>query len=221
MGRMTAGLAERIEQAIWEARHRTRAFTRRFGVWGWSVLALFVISALIGFGERQQKAEMNAFTSRLADQLTVTGLAPSRAMVVQRVDAENVSDGRARLQAFEDHLLLHDDIPGVIQDLLYLAEAEGLKMQRGEYQPRIDPTGGFLRYHMTLPVNGAAPAIHQFMEAALHKHKSLALESVQFKREQIEASGIKARIQWVVLTRLPEKEVRTMAAVSANAGVSK
>jgi hypothetical protein len=61
-----------------------------------------------------------------------------------------------------------------------------------------------LRYRMTLPVKGDAQAIHQFMAAALKAHKTLALDAVQFKRERIESGEIEARIQWVLLTRLPE-----------------
>lgn len=76
-------------------------------------------------------------------------------------------------------------------------------MQRGSYRPQVDVAGGFLRYRMTLPVKGSGPAIQRFMQTALRKQKTLALDSVQFKRARIGSSDIEARIEWLMLTRLP------------------
>jgi hypothetical protein len=112
-------------------------------------------------------------------------------------------DGRGRLDAFEKILLPHEDIPVLVQDILQLAENQGLLVQRGEYRPQADAAGNFLRYGMSLPVKGDAAAINRFIQAALRTHQALILESVRFKREQIGAHEIEARVQWAVLARLP------------------
>lgn len=112
-------------------------------------------------------------------------------------------DGRARLRAFDARLPPHDDIPSVLQELILLAEAQGLVLARGAYRPQVDAQGGYLRYRMTLPVTGPADAVQRFMMAALRSQATLSLESVQFKRERRDTSVVEARIQWALLTRLP------------------
>jgi hypothetical protein len=77
-------------------------------------------------------------------------------------------------------------------------------LARGDYRAQPDLQGGFMRYRMSLPVKGDAPAVLKLMQAALQSHKTLALESVQFKRARIESADVEVRLQWVLLTRLPE-----------------
>lgn len=228
MGRMTvhgdgnraaslkAWLAQRIEQAAWEVSRGSRVFTRLFGVFGWSMLILFAVGATVWLVEHQQVAEMNTLYSQLARQGSLKE--PAHPQIVQHVDAANGADGRARLKAFEDYLLPHKDIPVVVRDLLRLANEAGLSIPRGEYRPQPDLIGGFVRYRMSLPVKGAAPAIHRFIQASLRKQKTLALESVMFKRERSATSEIEARIQWVVLTRLADRGAGSMVTLSTDGG---
>jgi hypothetical protein len=230
MERMTAGsgiiatqawVARRISQATWEVRRGARAFSRRYGMWGWCLLGCFVVGALTRIVERHQTAAATALYAQLAERSAEEMRAPWPVTQVQNGDDAGGSDGRARLKAFENHLLPHENIPFAVEDLLRLGEKEGLLMQRGEYRLLIDPAGGFIRYRMTLPVKGAAPAIWRFMQSALRKQKTLALESVQFKRERVESSDVEARIQWVVLTRLPARgadAVRSLTPLSADTG---
>jgi hypothetical protein len=45
------------------------------------------------------------------------------------------------------------------------------------------------------------------MLAALREHRTLALESVTFKRERVEAHDIEARIQFAFITTVPATAV--------------
>jgi len=128
-------------------------------------------------------------------------------------------NGRDRLHAFEKTLLPHEDIPVLVQEVLQQAESLGLSVERGEYRPQIDSAGNFLRYGMSLPMKGDAAAINRFIQIALRTHKALILESIRFKRELIGAKDIEARVQWVVLARLPEN-VAGKAAPNAELGRS-
>lgn len=122
-------------------------------------------------------------------------------------------DARARLRAFNEHLPEHDEIPAALQDLIALAEANGLTLARGNYRPQLEAQGSYLRYRMTLPVIGQADAVQRFMMAALREQQTLSLESVQFKRERIDTSVVEARIQWALLTRMPiDGSMRTAGA---------
>jgi hypothetical protein len=205
---MAAGLRARLQHpaahANWELRRGARAFTRRFGPFGWALLGCVACAALALAVERRQTVDIGRLEIQLAARLAErAGPIAAATVSVAAAPAEGEAGASARLQAFDDHLLAHGDIPFVVQDLLDLGEAEGLSMQRGSYRPQVDVAGGFLRYRMTLPVKGSGPAIQRFMQTALRKQKTLALDSVQFKRARIGSSDIEARIEWLMLTRLP------------------
>lgn len=183
------------DAAAWEVRRGLRTFTRRCGPAGWVAVCAGVL-ALTGMAVR------NAEVDRLAGLRTQLN-AQAWTANADRPAAPQALTGRAQLQAFVDKLPGRDDIPAAIQDLLNLAEDEGLTMAKGDYRPEADVAGGFLRYRMTLPVKGNAQAVYRYVQRALNQQPSLALETIAFKRERIESAEMEARIQWVMLTRLP------------------
>ncbi len=107
------------------------------------------------------------------------------------------------LEKFQNYLLPHEDIPDTLRDLIILAQDQQLMLARGEYKSQVDARGQFLRYQMTLPVLGDAKAVEKFILSALAQHKTLSLDSVQFKRERIESKDVEAKIEWTLLTTLP------------------
>jgi hypothetical protein len=204
---MSAGLKGRLPalaaHARWELSRGARGFTRRFGSFGWALLGCAACAALALAVERSQAAQVRTLETRLAARMADNAAAARTPIAANPQPASGDAGARARLKAFDEQLLPHGDIPVVVQDLLDLGEAEGLSMQRGSYRPQPDVSGGFLRYRMTLPVKGPGTAIQRFMKAALRKQKNLALDSVQFKRARIGSSDVEARIEWVMLSRLP------------------
>lgn len=195
-----ARLGSYAEQTTWELGRARRALTRRFGIQGWGILLCILSALLFWFLAYERDGQLQEIKVRLIKQKTLAEHAASEGAVV---DLSKAMNGRARLKAFDDYLLPHQDIPAVVQEVLRLAEKEGVSIQRGEYRPQVENAGGFLRYHMTLPVNGPARAIHQFMQAVLLSQKNIALENVQFKRERIDSPEIEVRIQWVLFAHLP------------------
>lgn len=219
MARMTNGWSSifgpGIDRILWETRRAGRAFTRRFGASGWSVLALIAVGMIAWCIEVHEREALGELTARAAARTMLRAPAPGPTDEAER------ADGRTRLKAFEDYLPAHEDIPTAVQDLLQLAQIEDLSIRRGEYRPQPDPVGGFFRYRMSLPVRGEAPAVRRFMQAALRTHKTLALESVQFVRERSDSQVIEARIQWVLLTRLPAAAPAHTASLTVGEGLSR
>lgn len=109
----------------------------------------------------------------------------------------------SNLQKFEQVLPAHDDIPEVLERLFELGVQERLVLSRGEYRAQYDEVGQFVRYRMTMPIKGNAPAVQRFLERALAGNRSLVFESVQFKRDRIQAEQIEAIVQWTLVTGLP------------------
>ena len=87
----------------------------------------------------------------------------------------------------------------MIAALFDLAANQQITLSRGEYRMQADDAGGFLRYRISLPVKGQAAAIQGFVEQGLLRNRSLAFESVQFKRDKIESANVEARIQWTLV----------------------
>lgn len=179
-------------RAGWEAARRSRMVLRRFGWDG--VAGALLLAGATGFG-------------------IFSGLqAVNGAEIAYRIEQARQSAGsvavaavpmtpQGGLDTFYDYLPVQEEIPGTIQRLIELARSERLRLQTGEYKAEPASSARFLAYRMTLPVKGDASAIQRFLLAALKEHKTLALESVTFKRDRIESAAVEARIQFVLLTR--------------------
>jgi len=182
-------------RAAWALRRAGRLLVRQIG--GAGLLAVLCGGLALAVWLYQRQAERSL--SELAAQQA--GLAPRPVQPTNRID----DDDTARLAEFQRLLIAPDDIPTVVQDLIGLAQQQGLRLPRGEYKAQAEALGGFLRYRMNTPIKGPVEAIHAFIQAALRAHRTLALESVQFRREQVLSNQVEARIQWTLLTRLPER----------------
>lgn len=182
-----------IEQGRWELLHFICAFQRRFGLIGLVIIVGVMITTVSWVIYLQQANVLKQIYSSHSKNSNLT-------YKYQQVEG---SDSRAQLQAFENFLIPHEQIPDVVQSLMSLASSVHLVLVRGEYKQQSDVQGGFMRYQMSLPVKGEAQAIYRFISLALKKHQTLALNNVQFKRAGIESKEVEAQIQWVLFTHLP------------------
>lgn len=194
------GMGQWPQWLAWETRRAASRARRSLGLPGLVTLALLAVVGVAVMVDQRARAESAVLTGKVSahhEAAARRASAPTAQPVVATGDA-----GRQRLADFERLLPSQDDIPQALGDLLTLAEQQGLQVQRGDYRALPDPQGGFLRYRMTLPVSGDASAIRRFVQRALGTQKSLALESVQFKREPRGDGRLEARIQWVLMTHL-------------------
>ena len=108
------------------------------------------------------------------------------------------------LAAFHAYLPAHDSIPEQLKTLLEVAQQSGVTLAKADYKPQEDGNTAFLRYQITLPVKAEYAQLQTFIVDALQALPTLTLDSVLFKREQIEAGEIDARIQFILLVKKPE-----------------
>jgi hypothetical protein len=179
----------------WKLMQWRASVRRSFGTWEAFLLGFLLAGILALGGVIYQQRQFEEWQSRLA---TLPATAPVKFPAVQPLDSD-----RQRLLLFEQYLLPYQDIPFALQDLLRLAEEKGLTIRHAEYRTQIEPRGGFMRYRISLPVQGASEIVNRYIYEALLAQKNLALESVQLKRENLDTPDLEARIQWVLLTRLP------------------
>lgn len=184
-------LGQASARLVWEGR---RLAARGTAIAGWAGVAAIVGATLAAgawHGRQQVAAHLAQLQSRQQDK-------PAAPLVQAPVD-----DARSRLRAFDSGLKPVQEAPQVVEDLLALAAAEGLVLQRGQYRLQDDSAGGFTRYRLSLPVVGTAPAVNNFVAAALRRHRMLALESLQYKRQQSDSLQLETRMEWVLLVQAP------------------
>lgn len=132
--------------------------------------------------------------ARLAD-LQATAAAPAP-------PAPTAADERRQaLRAFYTALPAQDEIPAALQKLIDLGQAQRLQLLQGSYRLDAEPAAGFARYRMNLPLRGEPPQVQQFVSAAMRAFPTLAVDSIQFKRETDDTRLLDARVQWVLYVR--------------------
>jgi len=190
------------ERFVWESSRALRVFQRRFGVMGWLIAACVVTIVVLMLVDGWQSKKLNALQKQVEESRRAILLKEQSGAAFQEVSSG--ADGRALLRMFEKNLLPHENIPSLIQDLLQIANEEGVLIKRGDYRLEADSPGGFMRYRMDLPVQGAALAIDRFIQRALAAWKALALHSVRFTRTEIGSDIIESRLQWVAMVEMPK-----------------
>jgi len=180
-----------MRRAQWDVLRLMRALQLRVG---WGVVAgvaAVVTSVALAIWSLQMQANIQAMSTRI--ELERRTMKPRQAP----------PSSAQRLDAFYSALPAAHEIPATISQLIALAENQRLLLLSAEYRATPDVPGRYLRYRIVLPVSGDASAVQEFMLAALREHRALALESVTFKRERIEARNVEARIQFALITRTP------------------
>lgn len=175
----------------WEAQRLWRTL-------GWPCAIGAACLALAAFALRQGEA-LAARQLQLAAQLAV--MAKQAALPPAPVTLDADADS---LAAFHAYLPAHDSIPDQLKALLEVAQQSGVTLAKADYKPQEDGNTAFLRYQITLPVKAEYAQLQAFIVDALQALPTLTLDSVLFKREQIEAGEIDARIQFILLVKKTE-----------------
>ena len=175
----------------WEAQRlwRTLGWPSALGA-ACLALAAFAMQQGDALAERQQQLR-----TQLAMMAKQAALPPAAVTL----DAEADS-----LAAFHAYLPAHDSIPEQLKALLEVAQKSGVTLAKADYKPQEDGNTAFLRYQITLPVHAEYAQLQTFIVDALQELPTLTLDSVLFKREQIEAGEIDARIQFILLVKKAE-----------------
>ena len=185
--RISPNLAGRL---VWETRRQMR-LTGAGAVAG---IACTLLALLVQWHATQLEQQRISLTAQLN--------AAARTAAIPRAPVVTTAGGVA---AFFDHLPAHDTIPDQLKELVRVAQQNNIHLAKAEYKPERDGNAGFLRYRITLPVTADFANVQSFLITALQTLPTLTLESVAFKREQIEAGEVEARIQFVLLVRRQEE----------------
>ncbi|ATD63206.1 MAG: type 4a pilus biogenesis protein PilO [Janthinobacterium svalbardensis] len=175
----------------WEAQRLWRSL-------GWPCAIGAACLALAAFAMQQGDA-LAARQQQLTAQLAAAARQSALPSAPITLDADADS-----LAAFHAYLPAHDSIPEQLKALLEVAQKSGVTLAKADYKPQEDGNTAFLRYQITLPVKAEYAQLQTFIVDALQALPTLTLDSVLFKREQIEAGEIDARIQFILLVKKAE-----------------
>lgn len=153
------------------------------GVGGVVLIALalaFAASALIPLEARLREVKEDVETLRAKLQA-----APAAAGAV-------AGDPLTNFYAFFPPL---GSTPEWLQRIFGLAEAQGLRLEAGEYKLRRERDFRLLRYELTLPVRGSYPQIREFVSQVLTEVPASSLDEISLRREDSGSSTVEARIR--------------------------
>lgn len=85
--------------------------------------------------------------------------------------------------------------PEWLQRIFGLAEAQGLRLEVGEYKLKRERDFKLLRYELTLPVRGSYPQIREFVSQVLTEVPASSLDEISLRREDSGSSTVEARIR--------------------------
>jgi hypothetical protein len=187
-----------VKKTAWNIQQYLNGAVRSFGILDWGLTIFFIISLFllaslfyfhheVKFWEKKRETYLHSVPFNFID----------------KKDTSYVFEDRNRLNLFEQLLISHEEIPYAIEDLLRLAENEGILVQRSDYRRVEDLHGQFMRYRIDMPLKGGSATINRFISKAMHGQRSLILESMQLKREKLDSTDLEANVKWVLLSRLP------------------
>lgn len=152
--------------------------------------AVFHYSAMAPALERQAKLR-NEFA--LASQTSIRS----------RVHAGQVADPRTELEAFYAALAQPSSAPDLLRRLHRAARDQGLTLEQAEYRPLPDPEGKLTRYQILLPAKGTYPEVRRFLVQASGDVPGLAVDGVNFQRQQIGDPVVEAQIKLTLFLGAP------------------
>jgi len=85
-----------------------------------------------------------------------------------------------------------------VKTLFGIAAKTGIVLRQGEYKRAYDQNGKLHTYQVTLPVKGSYQAVWRFAMLALRAMPFAALDDIGFRRDDIGAAGVDARVRFTL-----------------------
>ena len=103
-----------------------------------------------------------------------------------------------KISAFYKQFPVTARVPDLLKNIFEAAEHAELSLETGEYALLHSESDRLARYRVALPVKGSFAQIIRFMDVVLKDMPTIALESANFKRENIDDAVVSAKLVFVV-----------------------
>jgi Tfp pilus assembly protein PilO len=112
-------------------------------------------------------------------------------------------DPSAELAQFYAALPRAASVPDLLRKLHRAARDQGLTLDQAEYRPLPDPDGGLTRYQILLPARGTYPDVRRFLVQAGGEIPGLAVDGINFQRQQIGDTALETQIKLTLFLGAP------------------
>lgn len=109
----------------------------------------------------------------------------------------SLGDRQKELGAFFNSLPAEQDVTDILGSIAVVAEASKVELKQAEYRideknkPRLD-------YGLVYPVQGGYANIRHFVFRVLADHPAIALDQINFQREKVNDSTLKAEVRFTL-----------------------
>lgn len=175
----------------WQLRRVFALARRTYGAWSIGSVGV-AIAAIITFAGSHSLAKQAA---TVRSEIIEARRTHERPRIESRNDLEHIAEIEAALPSAAL-------IPQIVEKLIALAGQEKLVLQEGEYK-LTSAAATVQTYRIRFPISGDAAAIQRFVLAAIDQHRTLGLEALQVRREQVDSLDAEANVQFVLIVAPP------------------
>jgi len=126
------------------------------------------------------------------------GAAQMRAAIAQHKKNWVPESPRASLRVFYQSLPAQNDIPVLLETIFDAAYESNLAPETGEFKLTQEIKAPFLRYQITLPVQGSYANTRKFVNRVLQEIPSAALDEINFSREDVRVPEVEAKVRFTL-----------------------
>lgn len=162
---------------------------------GWQGISGIVMLVFAGAFQMLELQPLEQETKFMHSRLDVTGV---KVNTGQRTF--NLDDRQQELGEFLDSLPAGQDVTDILASIAVVAEASGVELKQAEYRldnknkPRVE-------YGLFFPVQGGYANIRHFVSRVLADHPAIALDQINFQRDRINDTILKAEIRFTIFLR--------------------
>ena len=170
-------------------RKQLNQLKEQLGWQGMSGLVLLVLTGALHFLALQPLEQETAFMHSRIDAV--------HAKADLKGYTFSLGDRQKELGAFFNSLPAEQDVTDILGSISVVAEASKVELKQAEY--RIDEKNKpRLEYGLVFPVQGGYANIRHFVFRVLADHPAIALDQINFQRDKVNDSVLKAEVRFTL-----------------------
>jgi Tfp pilus assembly protein PilO len=173
-------------------RQQLRQLREQLGWQGISGFVLLILASIFHFLALQPVEQEVEYMHNQLDAARVKVDAQSRSF--------DSGDRQNELDVFFSSLPAEQNVTDILASIFVVAEESGVELKQGEYhldeqnKPRLE-------YGLSFPVQGGYANIRHFVFRILADHPAIALNQINFQRDRVNDSALKAEIRLTLFLR--------------------
>ncbi len=166
-----------------------RQLKEQLGWQGISGIAMLLLAGAFNFLALQPLEQETSFMHTRLNAVQAKTSAQSRTV--------SLGDRQKELGEFFDSLPVESDVTDILASLSAIAEESGVEIRQAEY--RLDEKKkSRLEYGIFLPIQGGYANVRHFVFRVLAEHPAIALDQINFQRDRVADSALKAEIHMTI-----------------------